>query len=104
MTLPRRALPNAYWVSQIENHRRRLHRPRRCGNPVRSPVKPEDDKTSHRKNRKTIMRWISRVARDWGLFSWPVPENYFAEPGDRTADRRVRCELDAIRARFPDHA
>lgn len=51
-------------------------------------------------------RWTSRLARAFArLFRSPGLGSYPADLTDRDADgRRMRCELDAIRIRFPDHA
>jgi hypothetical protein len=47
--------------------------------------------------------WTSKVARKAaGIFRTNPRNSHY---GERDADaRRLRAELDAIRARFPDHA
>lgn len=54
-------------------------------------------------NHRMASNWISRLAQ--GLADLYDATRVAAEHNDWDADaRRMRAELDAIRARFPDHA
>lgn len=56
-----------------------------------------------RQNGRMAHNWTSKMARTAaGIFR---TNPHHAHYGERDADaRRLRVELDAIRARFPDHA
>jgi len=62
-----------------------------------------DDKCLDRDYRVMSKNWLPRMASVATWLRTPQPRS--GERGDRDADsRRARADLDAIRARFPDHA
>jgi hypothetical protein len=64
-----------------------------------------EGKASSGQNRRMAQHWTSRVtlrAREMGrVFRSNRRQSSWADDADA---RRIRTELDAIRARFPDHA